>query len=140
MDTIYTIARRASWEPECPGGNYTWPLFAQNILHLHTFLKLKWKYVHCKAGEANTILKTASCETGPGTTLTYSYESYIWRLLIQEFFDGCCCPNSNLTYQSVICTMIIWSFLINLARIEPLSHMWLAIAYSFHIQNVRLQV
>jgi hypothetical protein len=55
-------------------------------------------------------LKTASCETGPGTTLTYSYEIYIWRLVTQEFVDGCCSPNSKVTYQSVICTMIIWSF------------------------------
>ncbi len=38
--------------------------------------------LHCKAGEANTSLKTASCEAGPGTTLTHSYESYIWSLLI----------------------------------------------------------
>jgi hypothetical protein len=63
--------------------------------------------LHCKAGEANTSLKTASCEAGPGTMLKYSYEIYIWRLLIQEFVDGCCCPNSNVAYQSVICTMII---------------------------------
>ncbi len=27
---------------------------------------------HCKAGEANTSLKTASCEAGPGTTRMYS--------------------------------------------------------------------
>jgi hypothetical protein len=62
---------------------------------------------HCKAGEANTILKTASCEAGPGTTLTYIYEIYIWSFLIQEFVDGCCYPNSNVTYRSVNCTMII---------------------------------
>ncbi len=49
---------------------------------------------HCKAGEANTSLKTASCEAGPGKTLTHSYESYIWSLLIQDFDDGCCFPNS----------------------------------------------
>ncbi len=31
---------------------------------------------HGKADEAYTSLKTASCETGPGTTLIYSKE--IW--------------------------------------------------------------
>jgi hypothetical protein len=50
--------------------------------------------LHCKAGEANTSLKTASCEAGPGTTLTYGSEIYIWSLLIQEFDDECCFPNS----------------------------------------------
>jgi hypothetical protein len=50
--------------------------------------------LHCKAGEANTSLKTASCEAGPGTTLTHSYESYIWSLPIQDFDDGCYFPNS----------------------------------------------
>ncbi len=45
--------------------------------------------MHGKTGEANTSLKTASCEAGPGTTLTYSYEIYLWSLLIQDFDDGC---------------------------------------------------
>jgi hypothetical protein len=31
--------------------------------------------VHCKASDANTSLKTASCEAGPGTTLMYSWKS-----------------------------------------------------------------
>jgi hypothetical protein len=30
--------------------------------------------LHCKPGEANTRLKTASCEAGPGTTLMCSME------------------------------------------------------------------
>jgi hypothetical protein len=55
---------------------------------------LPLKVSHCKAGEANTSLKTASCKAGPGTTLTYSSEIYIWSLLIQEFDDECCFPNS----------------------------------------------
>ncbi len=72
------------------------------------YLVILYQWIlHCKAGEANTSLKTASCEAGPGTTPTDSYEIYIWSLLIQEFIDGCCYPNSNLTFQSVICTMII---------------------------------
>ncbi len=50
---------------------------------------------HCKAGEVITSLKTASCEAGPGTTLIYSLEICIWSLLIQEFDDGCCFPNST---------------------------------------------
>ncbi len=50
--------------------------------------------LHCKAGEAYASFKTASCETGPGTKLIYSLEICIWSLLIQEFDDGCCFPNS----------------------------------------------
>jgi hypothetical protein len=38
--------------------------------------------LHCKASEANTSLKTVSCETGPGTTLTYSLEIYKRILLV----------------------------------------------------------
>ncbi len=53
--------------------------------------------LYCKAGKANTSLKTATCEAGPGTTLTYIYEIYIWSFLIQEFVDECCDPNSNVT-------------------------------------------
>ncbi len=60
-----------------------------NILYIYTlhYLKPKEKCksncfyfgavqivqtIHCKAGEANTSLKTASCEVGPGTTRMYS--------------------------------------------------------------------
>ncbi len=50
--------------------------------------------VHCKPGEANTSLKTATCEAGPGTTHIFSFEICIWSLLIQEFVDGWCSPNS----------------------------------------------
>ncbi len=50
--------------------------------------------VHCKPGEANTSLRTATCEAGPGTTHMYSLEICIWSLLIKEFFDGWCSPNS----------------------------------------------
>jgi hypothetical protein len=46
-----------------------------------------------KAGEANMRLKTA-CEAGPGTTRNYSLEICLWSLLIQEFVDECCFPNS----------------------------------------------
>jgi hypothetical protein len=49
--------------------------------------------MHCKAGEANTRLKTVSCEAGLGTTLIYSLEICIWSLLIQEFVDECCFPH-----------------------------------------------
>jgi hypothetical protein len=49
---------------------------------------------HGKAGEVYTSLKTASCETGPGTTLIHNKESCIWSLQIQEYDDGWCFPNS----------------------------------------------
>jgi hypothetical protein len=63
--------------------------------------------LHCKAGEAYASLKNASCETWPGTTLIYSSEICMCSLLIQDFDDGCCFPNSYVTCQSNICTNIV---------------------------------
>jgi hypothetical protein len=47
-------------------------------LDLKTYMDIEMEMyrdmIHCKAGEAYTSLKTASCEAGPGTTLIHSME------------------------------------------------------------------
>jgi hypothetical protein len=53
--------------------------------------------LHCKAGEPNAYLKTASCKVFPGTMpmCTVVWETmYLWRLQIQKFADEWGFPNS----------------------------------------------
>jgi hypothetical protein len=50
------------------------PTSAAKLLPLQKKLAFLSLTAHCKAGEANTSLKTASCEAGPGTTRMYSLE------------------------------------------------------------------
>ncbi len=50
--------------------------------------------LHCKPGEANTRLITASCEAGPGTTHMWILEICIRSLLILDFAARCVFHNS----------------------------------------------
>ncbi len=74
-----------------PGINLFW--INKKCLIFKVTVALIWVCILHKAGEANTSLKTASCEAGSGTTLIHSMEICVWSLLFQEFDDGCCFPN-----------------------------------------------
>jgi hypothetical protein len=62
-------------------------------------LHLALQSVICKPGEAYTLLKTASCEAGQGTTHICTFEICIWSLQILEIADRCAFYNSTFGFS-----------------------------------------
>ncbi len=61
--------------------------------------------MHCKPGEVYTLMKTASCESGPGTMRTWSLKICLQSFLIHKCDDGWAFPNSiYLPCPSIIFT------------------------------------